>query len=315
MMAGRSNANFHRIELLIRLYFQPLECPAAGPAETRGIAPIPGCCHTPAREAQGMRQKVDVLTMVGWGMLLMPLLTMWHEIGGHAAYCAAQGGHVATVGAFYVECTGLSGFPDLLVACAGVLMNALLAIVAHALWRRARSDASRLVLWLVWVSEAFVAAGYFLFSGVTGFGDLGVGNGGSFAGAPYPLAFRVGETLAGGVAYFLLVKAAIGSLTEMLGSGPQTATAKRRIAHVYYATAGLCAVVVGLMNPVGIVITIMSAAASSFGGLAGFISIGFAAGAEGEAKPFTIVRNWIVIVLGAAMLAGFAIILGPSRNF
>ncbi len=51
-----------------------------------------------------MRRHIDKLTMVGWGMLLMPLLTMWHEIGGHAAFCAAQGGHVTTIGAFYVEC-------------------------------------------------------------------------------------------------------------------------------------------------------------------------------------------------------------------
>lgn len=37
-----------------------------------------------------MAQRVDLATVIGWGMLLMPLLTMWHEIGGHAAACAVS---------------------------------------------------------------------------------------------------------------------------------------------------------------------------------------------------------------------------------
>lgn len=262
-----------------------------------------------------MQQSVDRLTIVGWGMLLMPLLTMWHEIGGHAAYCAVQGGHVATLGAFYVECTGLARLPQIVVACAGVLMNAVLAIVAYWLWRRVKADGSRLALWLIWVSEAFVAAGYFLFSGVTGFGDLGVGRGGELAPMTFSLEFRLGEIAVGIYAYFLLVRAAIRSLHAMIGTGPGTRPARRGIAHIYYATAGTGAVVVGLMNPVGIMITIMSAAASSFGGLAGFISIGFASGREGRPRAFTVARDWTVIALGALVLAGFAILLGPSRHF
>lgn len=266
-------------------------------------------------ESEVMPQKVDLLTIVGWGMLLMPLLTMWHEIGGHAALCVVQGGHVTTIGAFYVDCAGLTDFPNVVVACAGVFVNAVLAVVAYRLWRGARTDNLRLVLWLVWVSEAFVAAGYFCFSGVTGFGDLGTGTGGSLQMLPMPIAIRGAELLIGVVAYISLVRAAIGSLDTMLGTGPDTRTARRRIAHGYYATAGIGAVLVGLMIPVGIVITIMSAAASSFGGLAGFISIGFAGRREGTAAAFVINRNWPVVCLGAVVLLAFSVVLGPSRHF
>ncbi len=257
-------------------------------------------------------QRVDRLTMVGWGALLMPLLTMWHEIGGHAAACAVQGGHVATIGAFYVNCTGLPVGPAAIVACAGVAMNALLAVVVHALWRRSTGDSTRLVLWLIWVSEAFVAAGYFCFSGVTGFGDLGTGKGGALTWLPLPLAWRAGETLFGVVAYVLIVGSAIRALDGMLGTGAVTRSARRRIAHSYYAACGFGAVLVGLLNPVGILITIMSAAASSFGGLAGFISIGYAARGIDAPLPFVVARSWPVVVAGAVVLAAFAIILGPS---
>ncbi|MBX3563192.1 MAG: hypothetical protein KF730_01320 [Sphingomonas sp.] len=260
-------------------------------------------------------QRVDLLTMAGIGMALMPLLTMWHEIGGHAAACAVQGGHVATIGAFYVECTGLSGIADIIVALAGVTVNAILACIAYLLWRGAKGDRARLLLWLIWVSESFVAAGYFCFSGATGFGDLGTGEGGSLTGMPMPLAWRVGEFAFGVIAYILLVRAAIRTLTIMLGDSEETGSARRRIAHVYYATAGLAAVVVGLMNPVGIVITIMSAAASSFGGLAGFISIGFATPHGTETRPFVLARSWPLLLFGIACLAAFAILFGPSRNF
>ena len=257
------------------------------------------------------RPAVDLPTIVGWGMLLMPLLTMWHEIGGHAAACALLGGPVETIGAFYVQCRASGETAQIIVALAGVTVNALLALVAHALWARSRSDSVRLPLWLVWVSEAFVATGYFCFSGATGFGDLGTGSGGALAMLPHPLLIRAAEFAIGVLAYIVLARLAIRTLHTMLGTGSATRTARRRVAHGYYATCGIAAVLVGLLNPVGVLITIMSAAASSFGGLAGFISIGFADGAPNTANPFTLPRSWPVIALGAIALSGFAFVLGP----
>jgi hypothetical protein len=264
--------------------------------------------------ARTMKSRVDIMTIIGLGMLLMPVLTVWHEIGGHAAFCAAQGGHVRTIGAFYVECEGLSGSPRVLVSCAGVLLNILLAVAAYLAWRRTVTDFVRLTLWLVWVSEAFVAAGYFCFSGVTGFGDLAPGAGDGIGPVPMPMLWRAGELVVGAVTYVLIVRGANRTLAGMIGNGPTTRTARRTIAHGYYATAGLAAVLAGLLNPVGPVITIMSAAASSFGGLAGFISLGFATG-QGEERRFLIGRSWAVFMTGAAVLVAFATILGPSLTF
>jgi hypothetical protein len=260
-------------------------------------------------------QRVDLATIIGLGMLLMPILTMWHEIGGHAAACAAQGGHVATIGAFYVGCEGLSGAARLLVSCAGVTVDSLLALVAFMLWRRARGDLTRLTLWLVWVTKAFVAAGYFCFSGATGVGDLGPGLDGGIGPLPLPYLWRAVELGIGVVAYVLLVRAAIRTLTAMLGDSAATGSARRVIAHGYYATIGVAAVLVGLLNPIGIFITIMSAAASSFGGNAGMVSVGFAVPGGPTTKPFVIRRNWAIIAVGAVVLVGFALILGPSEHF
>ena len=258
---------------------------------------------------------IDRLTVAGWGALLMPLLTMWHEVGGHAVVCAVQGGRVAAIGAFYVACEGLARWPQIAVACAGVVANAALALVAARMWRHARSDGARLGWWLVWVSEAFVASGYFLFSGVTGAGDLGTGPGGELASLPFSGVLRPTEIVVGAASYIVLVRAAIRALTAMVGAGPATKTARRSIAHTYYLTCGVAAVIVGLLNPEGLFITIMSAAASSFGGLAGFITIGFAVPRGTGEAPFLIARQPMLVIAGAVVLASFAVVLGPTLRF
>ena len=264
-------------------------------------------------------QRVDHLTIGGLGLLLMPLLTMLHEIGGHAAVCALEGGYVKTIGAFYVVCDGLSGPADIHVACAGVFVNVILALAAFLLWRRAESrGASKLTcitLWLVWVSQGFVAAGYLLFSGVSGFGDLGIGKGGALSGFGLMSSVRMIEIAVGLTSYTVLVRAANRSLSGMIGTGPESQKARRVIAHGYYASVGIAAVLIGILNPLGIGVTMMSAAASTFGGLAGFISVGFGAGSEGQAEPILIRRNVAIIGAGVAASMAFALVMGPSLHF
>jgi hypothetical protein len=257
---------------------------------------------------------VDRLTVAGWAMVLMPLLTMTHEIGGHAATCAVLGGDTAEIGAFYVRCTGLDGAARVAVSLAGVVVNILVALVAYRLWRRAGSDSARLLWWLIWVTQGFVAAGYLAFSGVTGAGDLGVVHG-PLAGLSPAVLWRAMQVAGGAAAYFLLVRKATRGLDSMLGDAPATALSRRRIALTYYGIAGIAAVAVGLVNPVGLWVTLMSAAASTFGGLAGLISVGLARPHGATINRFVIGRDWRVIATGAVMLAGFALVLGPSLTF
>lgn len=167
----------------------------------------------------------------------------------------------------------------------------------------------------MWVSESFVAAGYLCFSGATGFGDLGPSGSEGIGPLPMPMLWRAGEFLLGMVAYGLVVVGAIRTLATMVGNGPETRIARRTIALGYYATTGVAALLTGLLNPVGAVVTIMSAAASSFGGHAGLISVGFATRRGGKARSFEIGRSWAVFVAGAAVLLAFAAILGPSVGF
>ena len=71
-------------------------------------------------------------------------------------------------------------------------------------------------------TKAFVAAGYFCFSGATGVGDLGPGASGGIGPLPLPYLWRAAELGVGIVAYVLLVRVAIRPLTTMLGDSAAT---------------------------------------------------------------------------------------------
>src|SRR3546814_12183550 len=68
-----------------------------------------------------------------------------------------------------------------------------------------------------------------------------------------------------------------------------------------------------LLNPVGLFILLMSAAASSFGGLAGFISIGFAVPKGATETGFAVGRRWPLFVAGLLATLAFALILEIGR--
>jgi len=256
--------------------------------------------------------EVDAVTVAGLALLLMPLLTMVHEIGGHAMACVALGGKVTQIGAFYVECDAYDSLAGRLVAAAGPAIDVVIAFFGYWAWRRARGDLGRLVLWYVWLCCAFAAAGYLAYSGLTGIGDLNPGeSGGGIGPLPQPWLFRILFAVGGAFAYWKLVVLGMRTLAEMIGQGPETRKARRTIAHLFYAVLCLAAVVASLPNPVGLFVTLASATAASFGGNAGLISIGFAT-RPGEARAFGIGRNWILLAVGLAVTGAFAIVLGPT---
>lgn len=260
-------------------------------------------------------QHIDKATIAGLALLLMPLLTMAHEIGGHAAACVATGGTLKELGAFYVECGNSGPGAARIVALAGMGMDAVLGLIAWRVWRGLKGDLARLTGWYVWLCLSFSAAGYFLFSGISGIGDLGPGEGGGIGPLPQPLLWRAVFAAGGGYAYWRLVKAGIATLGEMVGQGEDTKLARRAVAHVFYAALCLAAVAASLPNPVGLFITLASAGAASIGGKAGMINIGFSAKAGAGAKPFTIARNGWLIAAGVLVSAAFAVVLGPTIRF
>ena len=257
---------------------------------------------------------VDLWTLVGLALLVGPLDTMLHEIGGHAAACALLGGRITDIGAYYVECANTGAFGRRLVAMAGTFADLLAFGIGFLVWRRLSGDFVRLAAWLTFTVKGMVAAGYFLFSGATGMGDWGPGADGGIGPLPAEPAWRIGLFLVGLAAYIAVVRLAMRTLDTMIGGTAAAWPTRKRIALGFYIVNGIAAVLVGLMNPQGIFIVLGSAAASSFGGTAGMFNIAYGR-PNGDPRGFFVGRRIAVLVAGIACLGGFAAILGPTLKF
>lgn len=237
---------------------------------------------------------------------------MGHELGGHALTCVATGNHPSQLGAFYVACPGTDLWSHKLVAMAGTTVDELLCVVGYLCWRLARRPLARLVWWMVFTINGLVAAGYWCFSGLTNVGDWGPAAGGGLAPMPMPWLVRAVLLTVEVIAYIAIVRAAIRMLATMLGGGEQAWRTQRNLALTLYFPGGVRAVVVGLFNPAGIFIMLMSAVASTFGGTAGLWNVAYARRRDRAPADFVVARQWPILAAGAAVSVAFAAVLGPT---
>jgi hypothetical protein len=261
-------------------------------------------------ERSGDAQKVDSLTLIGLVLLLYPLLTMLHELGGHGGACLLTGGTLTELGTHHVDCASTSVGNMRIVSCAGAAIDLIIGAVCYLSWRVARRPLLRTALWMAAVMKLLLAAGYPLFSGIINVGDFSIGAGRPLGQLPAPADWRVGFTLVGIAGYVLVVLLARRMLRYMLGDGEPTLSAQRRIAMTLYIVSGAVTLLSALPGPAGRSLVLSSAA--TFGGLAGLFSIAFRRPHAGEPKPFIIDRNWPLIVAGVVVTILFVAVLGPS---
>jgi hypothetical protein len=257
---------------------------------------------------------VALATVVGLTLLISPLATMAHELGGHAAACVALGGKPFELGAYYIECDVTDDLARRLVAMAGTGVDLILLGALFAAWRVAKGDLLRLALWYGFIAKGMTAFGYWCFSGVSGIGDWGPGDGGGIGPLPNEYLIRAALLAAGLAGYVGIIVLGGRTLRAMIGGGPDAFAAQRRIAIVFYVLNGAVAVLIGLLNPHGFFITIASAAASTLGGMAGMFNIGFAK-SQPPAKAFNVKNSTMLLVLGVIVTSAFAVVLGPTLRW
>jgi hypothetical protein len=112
--------------------------------------------------------------------------------------------------------------------------------------------------------------------------------------------------------YIAVVRRAIRMMWAMLGGGEAARATKRGIAMTIYLVGGVSAVLVSLFNPLGIVITLMSAVASSFGGTAGLFNVAWSGRFDEPPRAFVIGRHYAIILAGVLVTIAFAAVLGPT---
>jgi len=265
------------------------------------------------------KMKVDLLTLIALSAFSFILATALHEHGGHALACTLLGGHIKELGAFYVDCASesLSGLGNRLVALAGPLMSLSAGVLGAGVFARTSKSNPQLkyFLWHFAVTNLMVAAGYVLFSGVAGIGDLGTGQEGVFYGVQPEWVYRVGLTLLGAASYYGVVRIAMRRMDTFIGgAGTERVNRAQMLALVSYLTGGVVAVLIGLLNPHGLVIVLVSSVASSLGGTSGLAWMMQLLDRQKDTgeMPFSMGRSWGWIVVSTSFLLAYAYFFGPT---
>jgi hypothetical protein len=206
-----------------------------------------------------------------------------HEAVGHGLLCLAEHQR-ALVTLTATQCTGSA----LVMVMAGPGWNIFSGVVALLVLPGLRRTAPplRWYGWLFTACNLLIAGGYMIVGGVANFGDWSALS--AEVAPSWPA--RVLEVVAGAGLYY----AAIQLLARQL---PTTDGDRlHRLTRLPYLGAGLVAVAAGLINPIGIIPSLILPALSSFGGLIGLVLMDTPADhATGEMELVAISKSWQAI--------------------
>jgi hypothetical protein len=261
----------------------------------------------------------DFLTVIALSVLAYTLAVLFHEYLGHGVACLTLGAHLSELGAYYVVCqyAGMTDINIRLVALAGPLVSLIIGALGLVTFDRIPTSAAhgRYWVWLFGTINLMTAAGYLLFSGVTGLGDFGTSRDGLLYQISPERIWRVALVLLGVAGYALVIYLSLRRMDNLIGGeGAARVRHGQTLALTSYLTGALMSVLVGLLNPHGLVIVLISAAASSLGGTSGlaWMTQMMDRKKTSTTSPLQLPRNWSWIVAGFAVMLIYGLILGPT---
>jgi hypothetical protein len=265
------------------------------------------------------KSATDFLTLVALSMLAYTVGVMLHEHLGHALTCVLLGGHPAEMGAFYVDCNyaAMPPFSIRLVALAGPLVSLITGVASLFLLGRVNKTNFHLRywLWLLGTIGLMTATGYLLYSGISGIGDFGTGIDGVFFGAHPEWVYRLGLTVAGIASYIDVIAISLRRMDSLIGGeGIERVARAQRLSLTSYLAGAVLSILVGLFNPHGPLIVLISSVASSLGGTSGLAWMMQMLNRKkvSSEAPFQMSRSWSWIIASLAIVLAYALIFGPT---
>jgi hypothetical protein len=265
-----------------------------------------------------LRPLPDTLTLIAIAFMVYALSTLVHEGLGHGGACVLVGGAPVVMSSVHFDCndTGVGPGGRRIIAAGGTIANFAVGFLLWGALRGMRQSPAhwRYALWLGMTVNLFQAAGYFLFSGAGNIGDWAE----VFQGLSPGWAWRGGLVVAGAVLYFAFILLSLHEMGSFVGGGEDRIRRARRLAVTPYLAGGTLSCVAGMLNPVGMVLVAISAAAASFGGTSGLAWMSELPGhriAPRTEPPVMLDRRWSWILAGAILAALYVVVLGPGVRF
>jgi len=199
-------------------------------------------------------------TIISMAVIATGIATLLHEGVGHGVMAWLRGDIVTELTSNHLS----SLRPDRWVDAGGTLVNLIAGASSLLASRRAGGRANiRYFFWILAAHNLLPGAGYFMFSGIFGFGDWYE----VIRGVPYEVALRVGMT-AFGVGLYLLV-------VRWLAVAVRPFVPDRRsynvVGRLPYFAGCLFNCVAGLFDPLGLKLLFVSTIPAAFGGSSGML--------------------------------------------
>jgi len=247
----------------------------------------------------------DLLTIVSMAVIASALATLLHEGVGHGLTAFVRGDVPTQLTSNHLS----SLRPDRLVQAAGTLVNLLAGVVSLLASSRMTGRANlRYYLWIFAALNLLPGAGYFLFSGIFGFGDWNE----VIRGLPHHAALRVGMTVGGAALYVLVVRLLAITIRPFLVNRSSYNTVGRM---PYYA-AGVFSCAAGLLDPLGMQLLLVSTIPAAFGGSSGLMWADSLVPDTPATGPALLVRRDRVWWIAAVLIGGaYITVLGPGLRF
>jgi hypothetical protein len=261
--------------------------------------------RTAVSQSHASFSRHDILTIISMAVIASAVATLLHEGVGHGLTAFARGDAPTELTSNHLS----SLHPDRLVQAAGTLVNLAVGVVALLAASRVRAGANtRYFVWILGALNLLPGAGYFVYSGVFGFGDWNE----VIRGAPYHAALRAAMTLGGAALYFAAVRWIARTVTPFVPDR----SLYNAVGRLPYCAAGLFSCAAGAFDPLGLRLLLVSTVPAAFGGSSGLLWADslIPPGPHAEAPEF--VRRDVAWWIAAVIIGGgYIAVLGPGIRF
>lgn len=199
-------------------------------------------------------------TIISMAVIASGMATLLHEGVGHGVLAWMRGDIPTELTSNHLSTLR----PDRWVDAGGTLANLLVGVGSLLASRAAGGRANiRYFFWILAALNLLPGAGYFLFSGIFGFGDWNE----VIAGLPHQAALRIGMTLFGAGLYVLVVWQLAGAGRRFVPQRP----AYNVVGRLPYFAACLFSCAAGALDPLGLKLLLVSTIPAAFGGSSGLL--------------------------------------------
>ena len=282
--------------------------PGASNGRLNGFGTNEKCSPAPAQSMAdtiaSMPLQHSKPTIFSMAIIAAGLAALLHEGLGHGVLAWLRGDIPTQLTSNHLSALR----PDRWVDAAGTLVNLAVGALALLAAQAAGSRANlRYFCWILAAQNLLPGAGYFLYSGILGFGDWEE----VIRGLPHQAAWRIGMSLFGAALYLLVCRLLAVGIRRFC---PQHAT-YNTVGRLPYLAACLFSCLAGAFDPLGLKLMLVSTVPAAFGGSSGMLWLDSLMPRSDPAPSLLVRPNptwWIVAFLFAI---AYIAILGRGINF